>query len=271
MSEEEAVVPAVGTEPQPAEEFRIEKRHPLAIRWFHWLNFPILFTMIWSGILIYWADTQPGQERAGQFYRIGWGDHTIVRLFPEWFYRPEIHGLAVVPAKSDSSALYTLDARLAEGMGWHFFFMWLFAINGLAYVLFTIFSGQWRYLVPNRHSLSEAWQVVLHDLHIRKEPLPKRKYNGAQQIAYTMIVVMGLGSLITGLAVYKPTQLSWPVWLGGYTVARFIHFWLTMGYVAFFLVHIIQVFRAGWNNFRGMVTGRELVRGSASAEAEVQS
>jgi thiosulfate reductase cytochrome b subunit len=40
--------------------------------------------------------------------------------------------------------------------------------------------------------------------------------------------------------------------------ARFIHFWLTMGYVAFFLVHIIQVVRAGWNNFRAMVTGYEL-------------
>ncbi len=40
--------------------------------------------------------------------------------------------------------------------------------------------------------------------------------------------------------------------------ARFIHFWLTMGYVAFFIVHIAQVVRAGWNNFRAMITGYEL-------------
>ena len=33
----------------------LEKKHPLAIRWFHWLNFPLLAVMIWSGILIYWA------------------------------------------------------------------------------------------------------------------------------------------------------------------------------------------------------------------------
>jgi hypothetical protein len=30
--------------------------------------------------------------------------------------------------------------------------------------------------------------------------------------------------------------------------------------VLFFVVHIAQVIRAGWNNFRAMVTGYELVR-----------
>ena len=34
---------------------RLVRKHPLAIRWFHWINFPLLFLMIWSGILIYWA------------------------------------------------------------------------------------------------------------------------------------------------------------------------------------------------------------------------
>ena len=35
---------------------KIIHKHPLAIRWFHWFNFPILALMIWSGILIYWAN-----------------------------------------------------------------------------------------------------------------------------------------------------------------------------------------------------------------------
>lgn len=238
---------------------RIEEKHPLAIRWFHWLNFPILFTMIWSGFLIYWAVSAPGQL-AGQFYRIGWGNFTLLRLFPEWLYRPEVHGFGVRAAAPDGHPLYQMDHRLAEGMGWHFFFMWLFTINGLIYVIYTVVSGQWRYLVPNRNSLKEAWQVVLHDLRIRKEPLPLRKYNGAQQIAYTSVVLMGLGSLVTGVAIYKPTQLSWPVPLGGYPVARFLHFWLMMGFLLFFLIHILQVIRAGWNNFRAMLTGKELVK-----------
>ena len=33
----------------------VENKHPLAIRWFHWVNFPVLAVMIWSGLLIYWA------------------------------------------------------------------------------------------------------------------------------------------------------------------------------------------------------------------------
>jgi hypothetical protein len=47
-------------------------------------------------------------------------------------------------------------------------------------------------------------------------------------------------------------------------VARFEHFWLTMGYAGFFLVHIVQVIKAGWNNFRAMITGLEVVEEEAT-------
>lgn len=190
--------------------------------------------MIWSGILIYWAN---------DVYRVGIGDWTLFHFFPQWFYQK-----------------FFIASRLAEGMAWHFAFMWIFFGNGLLYVLYNAFSGEWRFLLPNKNSLKESWQVVLHDLKIRKEPLPPRKYNGAQRIAYTGIILMGAGSLLTGLAIYKPIQFAWlTAILGGYGFARFIHFWLTIGYLAFFVVHVAQVVRAGWNNFRAMVTGYELV------------
>ena len=35
---------------------QLERKHPLAIRWFHWINFPLLALMIWSGAMIYWAN-----------------------------------------------------------------------------------------------------------------------------------------------------------------------------------------------------------------------
>jgi thiosulfate reductase cytochrome b subunit len=214
---------------------RLEKKHPLAIRWFHWINFPLLALMIWSGVLIYWA--YPA-------YRVGIGDFTLVKMNLD---------------QTTWRAL-SVNNRLAEGMALHFFFMWLFAINGIAYVLYTLISGEWRELLPDRHTLRDAWNVFLHDLHLRKEPLPRTKFNGAQKLAYTGVVIMGLGSLLTGLAIYKPVQLSWlTTMFGGYPMARFIHFWLTVGYVAFFLVHIAQVVRAGWNNFRAMVIGVEVV------------
>jgi thiosulfate reductase cytochrome b subunit len=213
---------------------RLEKKHPLAIRWFHWINFPVLAVMIWSGLLIYWAN---------DVYRVGIGGFTPFKFFPQWFYKT-----------------FHIEFRLAEGMAWHFLFMWFFALNGVCYVLYTALSGEWRYLLPNRNTLREAIQVVLYDLRLSQVHPPHRKFNGAQQIAYTAVILMGAGSLLTGLAIYKPTQFAWLTnLLGGYTAARFEHFWLTMGYMLFFLVHIVQVIRAGWNSFRAMVTGYELV------------
>lgn len=210
------------------------EKHPLAIRWFHWINFPVLSLMIWSGIWIYWAN---------DVYRLGWGDTTLFKFFPKSFYQA-----------------FHVDHKLALGMSWHFVLMWVFALNGLLYVAYTLISGEWRYLLPTRRSFGEAYQVILHDVGLRKVPLPVRKFNGAQQIAYTAVILMGAGSLLSGLAIYKPTQLGWLTQLlGGYESARIIHFALTIGYVLFFVFHIVQVVRAGWNNFRAMVAGFEVV------------
>jgi thiosulfate reductase cytochrome b subunit len=134
-------------------------------------------------------------------------------------------------------------------------------VNGIVYVAYTIFSGEWRYLVPNRRSFREAWQVLLHDLHIRKYQPPQLKYNAAQRIAYTLIILMGIGSVWTGLAIYKPVQFWWMAWMcGGYEAARVEHFILTIGYVVFFLIHIVQVIITGWNNFQAMISGLEVIK-----------
>jgi thiosulfate reductase cytochrome b subunit len=213
---------------------RLAPKHSPATRAFHWINGPVLLVMLYSGLLIYWAN---------DVYAIHLGGRTLFHFFPDWFYH----------------ALH-LGHRLAEGMGWHFAFAWAFALNGLAYVAYTGWSGEWRHLIPTRSTLGDAWRVVLHDLGLRKEPLPHRKFNGAQQIAYTGVVLMGAGSLVTGLAIFRPVQLAWLTWLcGGYEWARYEHFLLTLGYVAFFIIHIAQVIRAGWNNFRSMVIGVEVV------------
>jgi len=232
----------------------LEKKHSLAVRWFHWINVPLLFLMLWSGLLIYWAN---------DVYRIGWGESTLIHFFPDWFYT----SLGV-------------PSHLAQGMALHFFFMWFFAINGALYVAYTGLSGEWRYLVPNRHSFTEALRVLLHDLHLKRVELPARKFNGAQQIAYTSIILMGAASLVTGIAIYKPVQFAWlTTLLGGYEWARWEHFWLAMGYVVFFVIHIAQVIRAGWNTFRAMVAGYDLapaavpgaVATGATGDAAVQA
>jgi thiosulfate reductase cytochrome b subunit len=255
--ESAAVVEMVEVEARrPAEAtIRLEKKHPLAIRWMHWVNFPVLFTMIWSGLLIYWNDSDNAYQHPHAVYRVGVGSLTLVRLFPPWFWKA-------------INAPY----RVTEGLGYHFFFMWIFAINGILYVTYLLISGEWRVLVPERRSFVDAIRVTLVDLHILKALPPQGKYNGAQRIAYSAVVLMGLGSLVTGLSIYKPTQVHWITsLLGGYEMARWEHFWLTMGFCAFFVVHVAQVILAGWNNFRSMVSGYEIVAATKVSLEEERS
>ena len=92
---------------------KLRLKHLRAVRWFHWINFPLLALMIWSGVLIYWAYSP---------YHIG-----SFHFFPQWFV-----------------SAFGINNRLAEGMALHFTLMWLFVVNGLAYVIYTIVSGEWR-------------------------------------------------------------------------------------------------------------------------------
>jgi thiosulfate reductase cytochrome b subunit len=212
---------------------RLEKKHPLAIRWLHWINFPLLFLMIWSGLLIYWANS---------VYTITIFGYELFKFFPKGFYD-----------------YLGIPFRLAEGLQLHFFLMWFFIINGVLYVLYTIFSGEWRALLPVTGSLKRALQVTLYDLKLSKYHPPQGKYNDAQRIAYTSAILMGVGSTLTGLAIYKPTSFAWLTTIfGGYEWARWAHFWLTILFVLFFVVHVAQVVKAGWNNFRSMITGFEM-------------
>ena len=100
-----------------AASIRMERKHPLAIRWMHWANFPVLFTMIWSGLLIYWNDSDNAYLHAHRVYRVGLGRWTLFRFFPDWFYR-----------------MLHVPYHVTMGLSYHFFFMWIFALNGVAWV-----------------------------------------------------------------------------------------------------------------------------------------
>ncbi len=225
---------------------QIEKKHSLAIRWLHWINFPLLAMMIWSGLLIYWANSVYGIRVFGL---------ELFHFFPPWFYE-----------------FFGIPYRLAEGISLHFFFMWLFAANGFVYLIYLALSGEWRALLPLPSSFKRAVRVALYDAHIVRTKPPQGKYNDAQRIAYTSVILMGAGSVLTGLAIYKPLQLAWlTASFGGYEWARFFHFWLTILFVLFIAVHVIQVILAGWSNFRSMITGREVVDANEGSIPELST
>ena len=208
-------------------------KHPRATRWMHWVNFPVLLVMVWSGMRIYWAN---------DVYSISIGSWTPFLFWPD----------------AVNSALQ-LERRLALGIAYHLTFGWFFVLNGLAYVAFLAKSGEWRHIVPDRQGMRDVGRVVLHDLHLRKDEPPKGRYNAAQQLSYTAVLLMAALLVASGFAIYKPTQLKLLTGLlGGYETARMIHFTMTIGIMGFFVLHLVQVARAGWRNFASMITGYEV-------------
>jgi thiosulfate reductase cytochrome b subunit len=235
---------ATSPSPLPSQTLHLEERHSTAIRWMHWLNFPLLFLMIVSGLMIYWGDSIPSHGNLHHVYRIGFGSFTLIRLFPDGFYR-----------------IFRIAHRFHQGIGFHSIGMWLFTANGLLYVLFLAISGQWHHILPDRPSLAQLRSTLGTELTGRHAPHSGKKYSPAQRLAYTLVLLMGAGSVITGIAIWKPTSLHLITTLcGGYQTARWLHFWLTLGFCLFFLVHVAQVFRAGWNNLRAMISGAVLTK-----------
>ena len=178
--------------------------HPRAIRWMHWINVPLLAVMVWSGLRIYWAE---------DVYAAGIGGWQWFHFFPEAVYRT-----------------LDLDRHLARGMAFHFAFAWLLVLNGAAYVTYLARSGEWRHVVPDRGALRDARDVVLHDLHLRRSAPPQGRYNAAQRIAYSTVLAMAAVLVVSGFAIYKPTELyPLPLLFGGYQGARLTHFAMTLG------------------------------------------
>lgn len=219
--------------PRPTERVAVLK-HRRGSRWMHWVNFPLIVIMVHSGLRIYAA------EDVYAFGILGW---EWFRFFPGSVYDT-----------------LELERRLARGLAFHFTFAWLFTINGVAYAIYIWRTGEWRLLVPSRRHLADVGRVVLHDLHLRKEAPPKRgRYNEAQRLTYSLVLFLGFLAIASGFAIFKPTQLSFlTAALGGYETARLIHFTVTICFVLFFVVHVLQVARAGFRNFMSMVTGYEV-------------
>jgi len=240
-------LPTASTPVSPETTLGIAQKHSAAVRWTHWINFPLLSIMIWSGFLIYWAASSTDHTAPHQVYRIGFGSWTLIRLFPDSFYE-----------------FFHLDGHLTRGLAFHALGMWAFIVNGLVYFIFLAVSGQWRNITPTRADLAH-FAAGLRRLFTKsptQTPAPQQtKYNPFQRLAYGLINLMAVGAVVTGLAIWKPTSLHLITTLcGGYQSARLLHFWLTIGFCLFFFVHLLQVARAGWKNLRSMIVGVQVAK-----------
>ncbi len=175
--------------------------HPWPLRLMHWLNALALVIMIGSGWQIYDA-------------------HQLFRF--------------TIPPS------ITIGEWLAGAIAWHFAAMWLFVLNGLAYLVWGTASGHFR-----RRFLPLSPRAVLRDLWLAATfRLPHRpgRYNAVQRLLYLGVLACGTLSIVTGLAFWKPVQLWWlSDLLGGFRETRFLHFAAMSGIVAFLVVHLVLV------------------------------
>ncbi|HKI94587.1 MAG TPA: cytochrome b/b6 domain-containing protein [Gemmatimonadales bacterium] len=207
------------------------RRHHWIVRLTHWCAVVLILGMIASGLQIYGAYPRFGR-RGGTLYPNALHDVT----FPHWA---------------------RLGGWLAGGLNWHFFLMWPLMLAGIVYVGYLIVSGEWKKLVFRPRDVPRALAMQKYYLHLSKEHPPQGKHNALQKGAYTFIVCLGMLSVLTGFAVYKPVQLSWLTAIfGGYQLARYWHFCAVWLFVGFLIVHVIMVFVADPASFRAMITGR---------------
>src|SRR5262249_22258193 len=144
-----------------------------------------------------------------------------------------------------------------------FFFAWVFLINGLCYVIYTIWSRHLaRDLWPTRVDLRGIGASIVEHLKFR-HPTGEaaKRYNVLQKITYLIVIfVLLLLVVLMGLAMSPRLDTVFTGWVslfGGRQSARAIHFivaWLLVGFVA---IHVFEVIVTGlWNNLRSMITGR---------------
>ena len=134
----------------------------------------------------------------------------------------------------------TVGGWLGGALAWHFAFMWLLFFNGLLYVLYGLLSGHFkRDLLPItsqavKRDLSEALRFKL--VH------QKGVYNAVQRLMYWLVLAAGVLIVVSGLAIWKPIQLQeLTALLGGYDVARYVHFAAMAAIGAFVVVHLALV------------------------------
>jgi thiosulfate reductase cytochrome b subunit len=247
------------------------------VRISHWLNVPCLVILIMSGLQIF--NAHPA---------LYWGDRSdrdrpLLTIRPVETESGEVRGITTILGhRFDTTGVlgYSNDSRrafpawatvpggkwLAMGRQWHLFFAWLFVINGLVFTAYAVVSRHVaRDLIPTRKDLHGIGRSVRDHLLFRHpEGNEAKRYNVLQKLAYVGIL-FGLAPLIllTGLALSPAIDTAFP-WIltifGGRQGARTIHFLACFSFVAFIVLHVLQVILTGFlNNIRSMITGRFVI------------
>jgi thiosulfate reductase cytochrome b subunit len=191
---------------------KTRRMHPWPLRIMHWTNALVILIMIGSGWRIYNDEPLFGVLFFSETFSLG-GD-PIKSL--------QLHG----------------NAGYANAEAWHFLGMWILVLNGLAYVAYGFFTGRFRRMLwPIRPR--EVLATVRDALHLQLAHDDLTVYNAVQKLLYVGVILIGILTVISGLAIWKPVQFSELVTLfGTFQTARLVHFLCMTAIVGFVIVHV---------------------------------
>jgi thiosulfate reductase cytochrome b subunit len=134
--------------------------------------------------------------------------------------------------------------------------MWVLVVNGLIYLAFVYLHGEWRDLVPRKGDIRDSVQMVKFYLFVRKGHPHQGKHNALQKSTYFALPLVGALAVVSGIAIWKPVQLSWLTdLLGGYVWARYWHFIAMLVIVILSVAHVFMVFAVDPYSIPAMITG----------------
>ncbi|OQW68621.1 MAG: hypothetical protein CTY37_05570 [Methylotenera sp.] len=261
-------------------------RHRLPIRIMHWTNVICFTILLMSGLNIFNAHTslyfgkssyngKPAvleikamQTSSGELKGVtsvfgyqfnttgvlgasaGLDGKLVARAFPSW---------STIPGPK----------WLSMARHWHFFFAWLFVINGVCYIAYSFaIKHVQRDLAVTKQDRATIWQSIKDHIRFKHDTgEDAKRYNVLQKIAYLSVIFILLPLVILmGWAMSPFLNSLLPGWIdlfGGRQSARTIHFivaWLLVGFV---FIHVFQVIITGlWNNLRSMITGHFKIESS---------
>ena len=251
------------------------------VRVWHWVNALSLFFLLASGLQIFNAHPSLYWGRAADFA------HPLMRM-QAVVQRGMLRGVTLVLGHGfDTTGLFGVStyhgqpmARglpswmtipgnrdLANGRRWHFFFAWMFAINGALYFAYMVISRHLRGdLWPTRADIRSIPRSILDHMRLRHpEGEAAARFNVLQKLAYLTVLLILLPLMIlTGLTMSPGMDAAFPVLpfaFGGRQSARTIHFLCAWSLVGFFAIHVFEVFAAGlFNEMRSIITGRFAIK-----------
>lgn len=265
-------------------------RHTIPIRIMHWINVICFTVLLMSGLNIF--NAHPALNIGKSSYN---GRAPVLEMKAKQDATGQLIGVTnVLGYELNTTGIFGLSADsngkltqrgfptwmtlpsaqwLSMARHWHFFFAWLFVINGLCYITYSYFAKHiQRDLAPTKRDWAGFWQAVKDHARFKHATGEEAKrYNILQKLAYIVVIFILLPLVILmgwGMSPFMNSLIpGWVGFFGGRQSARTIHFiaaWLLVGFV---FIHVFEVIITGvWNNMRSMITGKYKIDNSLTKE-----